>query len=119
MKAKRVERTNNILIFSWKNMISYRAVDLINMKGLDQHAPIIAEVNFTLQFITDTVGVRKGPFTKLVDKRRAIAVTRVLPYNIIIWPRLTVHELACVDGLTDECVVRLDRIPRATCCTVC
>jgi hypothetical protein len=99
-------------------MLSYRAVDIIRMKDLDQHAPVIAEVNFSMSFATATVGVRKGPFTKLVDKRRPVAVKRVLPYTIIIWPRLTIHELACVDGLTDECYVRLDRLPRATCCTV-
>jgi hypothetical protein len=100
-------------------MLSYRAVDLIHMTGLDQHTPVISEVNFSMSFATETVGVRKGPFTKLVDKRRPIAVKRVLPYSIIIWPRLTIHELACVEGLTDECYVRLDRLPRATCCTIC
>jgi hypothetical protein len=99
-------------------MISYRAIDLIGTKGLNQHAPVVSEVNFTMTFVTETVGMRTGPFTKLVDKRRPIAVTRVLPYNIIIWPRLTIHELACVDGLTDECYVTVDRLPRATCCTL-
>ena len=94
------------------------ALDLIMRFDLDQRAPVITATNFTMSFITETVHERilHGiPFAKLIEKRRPIAVTRVLPYTIIIWPPLSIDDLAKVQGLTDECLVELERIPKKMC----
>jgi len=88
--------------------------DLLSVKGLKQNAPCVTEVNFRFSYVEEHTHERMlhgMPWAKLVTRRIPIKVERVLEHMVAVFPAMTIHELAQLDGITDGCKVEIDRLP--------
>lgn len=89
--------------------------DLLSVKGLKQNAPCVTGVNFRFSYVEEHTHERmlhSMPWAKLVTRRIPIRVERVLENMVVVEPAMTIHELAQLDGVTDECTVEIDRLPQ-------